>query len=200
MSFLAFLFDSILPPRASERLVRGLTLEALYALASPENGVLPYHDPRATALVWELKYRANKKALALAGEFLGEQVLGIAGEELGKPLLIPVPMHQKRREKRGHNPTELLCEALLRHTDGAVDYVPHALARTVDTRPQQGLERAERLHNVHNSMEGSTHAVAGRICIVVDDVTTTGATLEEARRALRRAGARRVHFLTLAQS
>lgn len=208
MIFFTALVDLVLPPRTSEKLVRGLTLDNLYRLVLSQSGALPYHDPRVTALIWELKYWANRKALALAGEFLGSQVLGIAGEELGKPLLIPVPMHQKRREKRGHNQTELLSEAILSalHSLGevgqpnVVDYVPLALKRIVDTQPQQGLERIKRLHNVRDSMEGNPHMVEKRICIVVDDVTTTGATLEEARRALLHAGARRVHTITLAQS
>ena len=200
MSSLSFLLDLLLPPRKSERLVRALTLDQLSMLAHKERGTLPYHDPRVTALVWEVKYRANKHALSLAGQFLAEQWLGIASEELGAPLLIPVPMHTARRAARGHNQTELLCQALLTELDEPVEYLPHALMRTRETRPQQGLERHKRLINVADSMQAATTLVAGRVCVVVDDVTTTGATLEEARRALRNAGARRVHFLTLAES
>src|SRR3990167_4869907 len=200
VSFLTLLFDSMLPPRTSERLVRGLGLEDLFILTPPGGSALPYHDPRVTALVWEVKYRANKRALSLAGEFLAEQLLAIAGEELGKLLLVPVPMHHNRRKKSGHNQTELLCTALLPHAQEYADYAPQALVRTLDTRPQQGLERGLRLKNVYRSMEASPALVAGRVCVALDDVTTTGATLEEARRALRAGGARRVHFLTLAQS
>ena len=204
MSFLTSFLDLVVPPRTSERLVRGLTLDDLHTLALPVSGTLPYHDPRITALVWEVKYRANKRALALAGEFLAEQVLGIAGEELGKPLLVPVPMHTNRRKKRGHNQTELLCDCALRSLGEAgsgFDYMPQALTRIKETAPQQGLERGKRLKNVHGSMEAARpELVKGRVCIALDDVTTTGATLEEARRALHKAGARRVHFVTLAQS
>ncbi len=165
------------------------------------SGMLPYHDPRVTALVWELKYRANKKALSLASEFLSESIASIAGEEeLGKVLLLPIPMHATRLHRRGHNQTELLCGATLPYIKEYAEYAPRALARMVDTLPQQGLERALRLKNVKNSMVASTAVVADRVCIVVDDVMTTGATLEEARRALRSAGARRVHLVALAQS
>jgi ComF family protein len=180
--------------------VRALTLEHLQILAHPDTGALPYHDPRITALIWELKYQANKRALTLAGEFLSEQLIALAAEELGKPLLIPIPMHRNRRRTRGHNQTELLCRAALLHAGEFLEYTPQALARIVDTPPQQGLERGKRLKNVEHSMEALEESVRGRVCIVLDDVTTTGATLEEARRALGLAGARRVHLVALAQS
>jgi competence protein ComFC len=161
---------------------------------------LPYHDPRVQALVWELKYRASRRARALAGEFLAETLLALAAEELGRPLLVPVPMHPVRRRARGHNQTELLCKAALKSLGGALEYAPQALKRIKDTPTQQGLERSKRLQNVKNSMQGERAAVRGRVCVVVDDVTTTGATLEECKRALKQAGARRVHLVALARS
>lgn len=200
VSFFAAFFDLILPPRATEALVRGLTLRELQDLLTPA-GLLPYHDPRVTALVWEVKYHANKRAAALAGEMLCEPLLAVAAEELGRPLLVPIPMHAARRKERGHNQTELLCEAALRHVGNAFEYAPAALIRTAATPPQQGLERTKRLQNVRGSMRAGDHAlVARRVCVVVDDVTTTGATLAEARRALLKAGAARVHLVALAQS
>ncbi len=199
-SFWASLTDLLLPPRTSERLVRGLEAEDLFALVSPGRGTLPYHDPAVTALVWELKYYALPRARALAGEFLADQLLAIAGEELGKPLLIPVPIHKNRRKRRGYNQTELLCESLFLQAGDFVEYVPQALIRIVDTPPQQGLERHKRLTNVSGSMGATPALVESRVCVVVDDVTTTGATLDEAKRALLAAGACRVHFLPLAQS
>mgnify|MGYP003394452136 CR=1 FL=1 len=200
MSTLSVILDLLVPPRASERLVRSLKLDELFVLAHRDRGALPYHDPRVTALVWEVKYRANKRALSLAGQFLAEQLLAIAAEELGAPLLVPVPMHEKRKKTRGHNQTELLCRALMAELQEPVEYLPLALKRIKETSPQQGLERQKRLKNVVGSMQAIPSLVEGRACIVVDDVTTTGATLEEAARALKEAGARRVHFLTLAES
>ncbi|MSR70437.1 ComF family protein [Candidatus Kaiserbacteria bacterium] len=196
------LFDLLLPPRATERVVRQLTLNELNGLGSNSLGDegLPYHDPRITALIWELKYYGTARARALAGEYLGELLLAAAAEELGTPLLIPVPMHASRRRERGHNQTELLCKAALPYLNGAVEYAPKALARIVHTKTQQGLPKAERLNNVKNSMEADPELALGRACIVVDDVTTTGATLAEAKRALRACGARAVHTIALARS
>jgi ComF family protein len=193
------IIGALIPPRGSERIVSCLTLAGLESKRT-EDG-LPYHDKSVQALVWELKYNKNPRALMLAGELLAEALLGVAEDEIGTPLLIPVPMHAARRRERGHNQTEALCEAALTHMGGALEYMPHALARTQYTQPQQKLPRRMRLKNVQGSMEaGAPEKIKGRVCIVVDDVATTGATLAEAARALKKAGARRVHALALARS
>jgi len=193
------LIDILIPPRATERVVRALTLPQLQALDS-EDG-LPYHDPRATALVWEIKYYANRRAAALAGAVLAEKLLAAAADELGRPLLVPVPMHAARRRERGHNQTELLCKAALKRLGTAVEYAPRALERIVNTKHQQGLPRHIRLKNIKGAMRVTQpETVKERVCIVIDDVSTTGATLEEAKRALRQARARAVHTIVLARS
>ncbi len=188
--------DLLVPPRQSERLVRSLTIEDLYNVQTQEG--LPYHNEAVRALVWEIKYFANPRAAALAGELLAEEVVVLAAEEIGVPLLIPVPMHAARRRERGHNQTEVLCRAMLPYLRNAIEYNPKVLKRAIDTQTQQGLERQKRLKNVKGSMTAEN--VEGRVCIVIDDVTTTGATLHEARRALRLAGARAVHCVTLTYS
>ncbi len=191
--------DLILPPRPTERLLRNLTLQELQNLGGEEP--LPYHDPRVTALIWELKYYGTARSASLAGEYLSEVLLAVCAEELGVPLLIPVPMHAVRRRERGHNQTEVLCRSALPHLGNAVQYAPKILLRTVHTKTQQGLPKQERLRNVKNSMRVfDPEVVRDRVCVVVDDVTTTGATLEEAKRALRAAGARVVHLVALARS
>ncbi len=197
-TFVMEIMDLLLPPRRTDRLVRTLTLEQLHRLEG-EDG-LPYHDPRITALIWELKYYKTSRASLLAGEYIAEALLAAASEELGVPLLIPVPMHPNRRKVRGHNQTEVLCKAALPFCAGAVEYRPHVLKRVVDTPTQQGLPKAERVKNVLNSMVADTEVLVGRAVIVLDDVTTTGATLAEAKRALRLAGARAVHCVALARS
>lgn len=195
-AFLSRAVDFIIPPRASERVVRGLTLEDLREY--PPDEPLPYHDTRIQALVWEIKYYGNTRAAALGGEYIAEHILAIAAEEVGQPLLIPVPMHSARQRERGHNHTELVCRAALPHLGGAVLYAPVSLRKVRKTRTQQGLERGRRLRNVHTSMRA--HGVEGRACIVFDDVLTTGATLKECARALKSAGARSVHTIALARS
>lgn len=202
---LSALLDWLLPPRESDLVVRSLTKEVLAARALYD-GTLPYHDDAVKALVWELKYYGSAQAANLAGEHLAEILLAVAADEIGVPLLLPIPMHKARRHKRGHNQTELLCESALRHLgeaggEGMFNYKKGLLVRVRDTQEQQGLQKHIRLHNVKNSMEVAKSAqVAGRVCVVVDDVSTTGATFAEARRALTQAGARSVQTLALARS
>jgi ComF family protein len=197
---LRFLFDALLPARKTCVMLDELDEETLYSLARYD-GSLPYHDLRVRALVWELKYYAHPRAVALAGAFLSEELLALAQDEIGRPLLLPVPMHKSRRRQRGHNQTEVLCEAVMREVPNTFEYEPRALVRIRNTRQQQGLQKHVRLRNVEGSMQVlDPKRIKGRICIVVDDVTTTGATLAEARRALVGAGARKVHCVALAQS
>jgi ComF family protein len=194
---LQLLVDLIIPPRRSELIVRGLTQEHIEGLSGADG--LPYHDPRITALVWEVKYYGNRRAAALCGALLAEQVLAFAADTVGRPLLIPIPMHAERRRERGHNQTELLCEAALKHLGSAVEYRPNALVRTRATPTQQGLQRSVRLKNIQGSM-AAAEMVRDRACIVLDDVATTGATLAEARRALKTAGGRSIEEVVLARS
>ena len=201
-SYAEIFLDCVLPPRASQKAIRSLTLEDLIDIQPTQLGALPYHDPRVRALIWEIKYYANPRALSVCGPLLAERILGIASDTLGTALLIPIPMHAKRRKERGHNQTELLCTAALRaHPALPVEYAPLLLVRSKETKPQQGLPEHERKHNVRHTMHVAVpEKVRGRVCIVVDDVSTTGATGAEALRALKKAGAQDVYVLPLAQS
>lgn len=197
------LLDIIAPPRATDKLVRTLTLHELrtLTLGGDRRGSLPYHDERVTALVWELKYFAHKRAAALAGNILSDILIGIAAKSPDTPLLIPIPMHAARRRQRGHNQTEILCEAALVHVQGFFEYKPQALVRTKGTPQQQGLHKNERERNLRYTMKVPSNTdVRNRICVVVDDVSTTGATFAEATRALREAGAQKVICVALAYS
>ena len=209
--YCAQLLDQLIPPRENERIVATLTLEALQKEAQRHSRnnesrrhatgthiLLPYREPCVEALVQELKYHRNPRALSFAAHLIADELLGIASEELAPPLLVPIPMHAARRAKRGHNQTELLCEAVARILGDSVRYEPTALTRTRLTPPQQTLSRAARLTNVKHSMRAAPTLVRARTIIVLDDVTTTGATLGEATRALLKAGAGRTYCIALA--
>ncbi len=110
--------------------------------------------------------------------------------------LVPVPLARARQTERGFNQAALLAVRIA----GALDVRVRRrwLARTRATRPQTELGAAERRANVRGAFVASP-AVAGRHVVLVDDVVTTGTTVEECARALHAAGAARVGVLTVAR-
>jgi ComF family protein len=207
INFVASFFDIVAPPRRTEVRVRHLSGTVLHALSrrhlgeryAPEiHSLLPYRHKLVKALIFELKYRQNPQALGLAGELLKEELTGASEDMIALPLLMPVPMHRERLSERSINPPELLCEYIMAGGHMTLEYTPQALSRTKHSRPQQQLPRKERLVNMKNAIAAQKTLVQGRHCIVLDDVTTTGATLTECRRVLKKAGAKSVHLIALA--
>ncbi len=114
-------------------------------------------------------------------------------------LLVPVPLHPSRRRERGFNQARLLARDL--GARRGVNVLTGALVKTRNRPAQAGLRAADRERNVRSAY-GVKHTdkVRNRTLILVDDVTTTGATIRECARVLKNAGAREVRAITLAQA
>ena len=106
-------------------------------------------------------------------------------------LVVPVPLHRSRERERGFNQAELIASRLGR------PLAPRLLRRRKNTPSQTGLSRHERKQNLAGAFE-VRGTVSGSV-IVVDDVYTTGSTMNEIARTLKRAGAERVEVLTVAR-
>jgi ComF family protein len=133
----------------------------------------------------------------LAGP-LGQLVAG-AARGLDGDVVVPVPLHPRKRRARGYNQAALLAEAVAREL--AAPLAARALVRTRDTPAQAHLDRAGRLSNLEGAFRVRTPAsVRGRRVVLVDDVCTTGSTLEACRAALLAAGATSVTALVLARA
>jgi ComF family protein len=114
-------------------------------------------------------------------------------------VVVPVPLHLSRLRWRGFNQALLLLRPLARAARIPVD--PFSLQRVRPTRPQVQLNETDRRANVANAFAVvRPDRVRARRVLVVDDVYTTGATVNDCCRALRRAGARRVDVLVLARA
>jgi ComF family protein len=152
--------------------------------------------------VQRFKYpRPGLLGLDPAPEALLCALLGDAAARLeaGPPdLVVPVPQHPAGLRRRGFNPAALLARSLARAR--GLRFGPLALEKLRDTPSQTGLDRSARRRNVaHVFRARAGQRLPARIWLV-DDVVTTGATLEEAARALRRGGAREVHALCVAHT
>lgn len=158
-----------------------------------------YRDPLVKEAVLQLKYRGNKKVAKLLAELLHEEILAFLGEygsldAFKNPLLVFIPLSAKRLRERGYNQCELLADGLERlDSDRNFSVVKNALKKIKDTPSQTKADtRKERLENLEDCFEANASLVTGRHIILIDDVATTGATIEEARKALKTAGAKKV--------
>jgi ComF family protein len=113
----------------------------------------------------------------------------------GATAIVPVGLHPRRARRRGYNQSEWLAREL-----SSLLNLPVGLwsIRKRDTRPQVGLSRNDRAENVSGAF-GAVPEAAGHRIILVDDVSTTGATAREAARSLKRAGAEWVGLVTFAR-
>ncbi|MEZ5367377.1 MAG: ComF family protein [Bryobacterales bacterium] len=147
------------------------------AVAGPYEGALR----RAIHL---LKY----DGMAPLARPLGERLALAAAPFADFDAIVPAPLHWRRRWGRGFNQSDLLARELSRQIQIPLD---RRLLRTRSTPPQAGLSASERRRNVQGAFApaGDKTAIRGKKLIVVDDVMTTGATLEACARVLKRAGA-----------
>ena len=120
-------------------------------------------------------------------------------ENFVDPLLVPIPLSKKRLHERGYNQAELLARALVKHSGEKIRIETNALFKVRETGRQAMIhERSRRLGNLAKAFHADSTHVRGKNIVLIDDITTTGATIVEARRALKKAGARKVLALTVA--
>jgi ComF family protein len=122
-------------------------------------------------------------------------------------VIVPVPLHAKKLRMRGFNPSFLLVKNWARIAESSNSKLPdipveiNVLERRRWTEPQTGLGRKERLANIKNAFKISDYSkIAGKKILLVDDVYTTGATVNECAKVLLKGGAGHVDVLTLARS
>ena len=148
----------------------------------------------ADRLLQALKYGGR---LALAEPLAQALAFAILERGLAVPdQIVAVPLSKRRQRERGFNHAHEIARCLATYVD-----IPlcHNLRRARDAPPQAGLSKRERVANVRGAFDAGA-SVAGRAIAIVDDVMTTGATIEAAARALKKAGAIRVDAWVVART
>lgn len=128
------------------------------------------------SLLHELKYKGNRRVGYYLGRLLGKELINSPFSSCD--IMVPVPLHPKRHRKRGYNQSEIIARGISLAT--GIPVVTDLLERTVHHHSQTSLGRYERFMNISGNFRVCTNApnVNGMKILLVDDVVTTGSTLE----------------------
>jgi ComF family protein len=162
------------------------------------------YDGGLRDLIHLLKYQQVRPAGAVLGRMLAETVSVLESDlPTGPILIIPVPLHAKKRSQRGFNQSEVIARAALKHLNRPERFriSVGALLRRRETESQIGLTRHQRRENLRGAFVVSDpEQITQCNVLLVDDVYTTGTTVSECARVLRRAGVNRVYVATVART
>jgi ComF family protein len=153
-------------------------------------------------LIHLLKYDGVRPAANVLGRMLAEAIAPLQPLFGAAPLpVVPVPLYMRKRHQRGFNQAELIARAALKLTEPNRFELRTVLERTRETQSQIGLSRHQRRENLRGAFAVTVpEEIRGREVLLVDDVFTTGTTVSECARVLRRAGAAKVYVATVART
>jgi competence protein ComFC len=209
-TFFLHTLDFIFPKSKKVQILESFSISEWNNLSRPgihENihFFFPYENKNVRQAIWEIKYKRNKTLKGSLLHAVYENILPeieekITFENFNAPIITWVPQSRKRKKERGYNQSKDLAEALAKKLNLTTE---NLLYKTKETESQTKLKRTRRLLNMKNSFavmeeKNAKESICGKNIIIIDDVVTTGATLNEARKVLTQAGARKVMCIALA--
>ncbi len=163
-----------------------------------------YKNPIINEAIKLLKYKYIKELSNLLAKIMIKLIkksgflVNNFTDELTSFLVIPIPLHHKKFLSRGFNQSELLAQKIAEEFD--LELKNGLLIKTKNTRSQTDLKEEKRIINVKDVFEvKNKKEVKDKVILLVDDVFTTGSTLNEAAKALKKSGAKEVWGVTLAR-
>lgn len=145
--------------------------------------------------IYDFKYNNQR----VYGKFFGDCIYSCYGDEL-KALnidgMIPVPIHKKKKKIRGYNQAELIAKHLGKRL--GIPVFSNLLIRVINTSPQKELNDKARMKNLKNAFIMSANKIKLKKVLLVDDIYTTGATIEACTKVLLASGVEEVYYVSLA--
>lgn len=190
MQLLRFILDLLFPPTDLQALVEDATVETLGRHVRPTVidddlvALLPYRVPLVRACVVEAKFKDSERAQTLLAGILVDYLneWSASYQASGSLVLVPVPLSAGRHKERGYNQSERIARLAAKRLP-EVYLETDLLVRVRDTLPQTSLGKEGRRRNVLGAFALSRPLDPSYTYIVLDDVSTTGATLEAAMSA-----------------
>lgn len=146
--------------------------------------------------LYRFKYD-NKRCYRDLFGYMGAKKYGKLLKEWKVEKIIPVPMYRKKKQRRGYNQAEEFGKALAEGTGIEMDC--KSLVRVKDTKPQKGLNKEERYINLQKAFAVDLEKIKGmQSVLLVDDIYTTGSTIDACTEILKKAGVRRIYFMCVA--
>lgn len=201
------IFSLILPKEDDTFLIENMSDEQILEEIPRANEIgnnkykalFQYRNKISRKAIWEIKYCANKKIIQKFSKLLYEFIIdeisnNISFSNFNNPLLIPIPIGKNNLKERGYNQCELIINEIKKlDTEKIFEYSFDSVYKIKNTLHQSKLKnRTKRLKNLDGCFYADPKKIQGRNIIIIDDVITTGATMSEISKTLKKAGAKKV--------
>lgn len=160
-----------------------------------------YRDPIIKRAIWNLKYyhkaTLGKKLGKLLYESMQEIISELKAYSDRQILIIPVPISNHKSKTRGYNQAEIIAKGFIEQVGSDIFEIRNDIVwKRIDTKPQarihNKIERLRNIKNVFDIRKSNLNQIKGRTIIIIDDVTTTGGTINEIIKILKNEGAEKV--------
>ncbi|MFA6670688.1 MAG: ComF family protein [Bacillota bacterium] len=154
------------------------------------------YDGRVKEWIYSFKYADRSYLARPFGRMMADRIRE-TGLDRETDCIVPVPLYRKKLRQRGYNQSGLLAEVIKRELD--IRNAPYALQRKKNTPPLSGLSRLQRLETMEGAFElKRLRRLAVKNVLLIDDIYTTGSTVNQCARVLKAGGVARVYVFTLA--
>lgn len=131
-------------------------------------------------------------------KFFSEIVINNCNLKSNYDIILPVPIHKKRKQKRGYNQSELIAKEIAKNIN--IEYSNKVLIKVVNTVPQSTLNQTQRMNNVLGIYKvTNSQMIDKKRILLIDDIFTTGSTVNECAKVLKQNGAQSINILTIAK-